>query len=117
MSVARLTAYHAALNDFDLEAVEAMFAADAEYVSPGLNGALRGRDAIMKAMRDYFAEYSDQRAEDHEVLELAPNVVQSLWRLKATSSKTGKMLKRRGREVVTFNDAGLITRVEVFDAA
>ena len=115
MSVARLIAYHAVLNAFDLDGVEAMFAADAEYVSPGLNGAIQGREAIMKAMRDYFAEYSDQRAEDDEVAELAPNVVQSLWRLNATSSKTGKVLERRGREIVTFNAAGLIARVEVFD--
>ena len=116
MSVARLIAYHAALNDFDLEAVAKMFAADADYDSPGLDGSIRGRDAIMKAMRDYFAEYSDQRAEDDEVLELAPNVVQTLWHLKATSSKTGKVLERRGREVVTFNAVGLISRVEVFDS-
>lgn len=116
MSVDRLIAYHAALNDFDLEGVEAMFDANAEYVSPGLKGAIRGRAAIMAAMRDYFADYADQRAEDDEVLELAPNVVQSLWRLKATSSKTGKVLERRGQEVVTFNAAGLIACVEVFDA-
>ncbi len=117
MSVSRLIAYHAALNAFDLEGVEAMFDANAEYVSPGLKGAIRGRAVIMAGMREYFAEYADQRAEDDEVLELAPNVVQSLWHLKATSSKTGKLLERRGREVVTFNEAGLIARVEVFDAA
>ena len=116
MSVARLIAYHAALNAFDLEAVEAMFDRDAEYVSPGLNGAIRGRAAIMKAMREYFAEYSDQRAKDDEVVALAPGVVQSLWRLKATSSKTGEVVERRGREAVTFNTAGLIAHVEVFDA-
>jgi ketosteroid isomerase-like protein len=116
VSVARLISYHAALNDFDLEAVEGMFAVDAEYVSPGLNGAIQGRDAIMKAMREYFAEYSDQRAEDDEVVALAANVVQSHWRLRATASKTGKVLERRGQEVVTFNAAGLIARVEVFDA-
>ncbi len=116
MSVARLIAYHAALNDFDLEAVEAMFDVDAEYVSPGLKGALRGRAAIMAAMRDYFAEFADQRAEDDEVVGLAPNVVQSRWRLTATSTKTGQVSERRGREIVTFNDNGLIARVEVFDA-
>ena len=115
MSVARLLAYHAALNDFDLDAVAEMLAEDAEYVSPGFNGTIRGREAILVAMRDYFAEYADQRAFDDEVLELRPRVVQSNWRLIATSSKTGETVRRHGSEVVTFNKAGLIARVEVFD--
>lgn len=116
MSIPRLIAYHAALNSFDLEAVEAMFAENADYVSPGLNGVVAGRPAIMKAMQDYFAEYEDQVAVDDEVVELRPHVVQSKWRLKATSSKTGRQVTREGREVVTFNEAWLIIRVEVFDA-
>ena len=116
MSVQRLIAYHAALNAFDLEAAQAMFAVDAEYVSPGLNGVIVGRIAIMKAMRDYFAEYTDLVAIDDDVVELRPHVVQSMWRLKATSSKTGSHVTRKGREIVKFNEAGLIIRVEVFDA-
>ena len=116
MSVERLIAYHAALNDFDSDVVEAMFAEDADYVSPGLNGVVAGRAAIMKAMRDYFAEYGNQVAVDDEVIELRPHVVQSKWRLKATSSRGGKRVERQGREVTRFNEAGLITRVEVFDA-
>jgi ketosteroid isomerase-like protein len=113
--VEKLIAYHAALNDLDLAAVEAMFSEDAEYVSPGLNGAVVGRAAIMRGMREYFAECADQQAVDEEVSALAPNVVQSVWRLEATSSKTGKPVHRKGREIVTFNSAGLISRVEVFD--
>ncbi|MEO6609456.1 MAG: nuclear transport factor 2 family protein [Aestuariivirga sp.] len=116
MSVQKLIAYHAALNNFDSDVVEAMFTEDAEYVSPGLHGVVTGRSAIMKAMRDYFAEYADQKAFDDEVSELRPGVIQSKWRLEATSLKTGKSIKRRGREVTTFNGAGLIVRVEVFDA-
>ena len=116
MSVQKLIAYHAALNNFDSGVVEAMFAEDAEYVSPGLNGVVAGRAAILKAMREYYAEYGDQVAVDGEVIELRPHVVQSTWRLKATSSRSGKLVQRQGREVTTFNEAGLITRVEVFDA-
>jgi ketosteroid isomerase-like protein len=115
VSVQLLNAYHAALNDFDLDAVEEMFAADADYVSPGLSGTIHGRAAILKAMRDYFAEYGDQQAFDDEVVELRPLIVQSKWRLMATSSKTGNGVQRQGREIVRFNEAGLIMRVEVFD--
>jgi hypothetical protein len=116
MSIERLIAYHAALNDFDNDTVEAMFDEGAEYVSPGLKGSVVGRTAIMNAMRDYFAEYADQHAEDDEIVELAPNVVRSRWSLSAISSKSGKVTTRHGTEVVTFNAAGLIQRVEVFDA-
>lgn len=116
MSIARLLAYHTALNAFDLGAVEAMFAVDAQYISPGLQGAVQGRTAIMNAMRDYFAENADQHAEDAEIVELVPHVVRSRWSLSAISSKTGKVTTRHGTEVVTFNAAGLIQRVEVFDA-
>jgi hypothetical protein len=116
MSVARLLAYHAALNAIELDAVAAMFAETAEYVSPGLNGVVRGRAAIMEAMGRYFSEYADQHSRDDEVVALSPHVVQSLWSLRATSSKTGKVLIRHGKEVVTFDDSGLISKVEVFDA-
>ncbi len=115
MSVERLRAYHAALNAFDPAVVEAMFVEDAEYVSPGLNGVVRGRRAIMAGMAVYFAEYADQQSFDDEVVALSRNVVQSLWRLRATSSKTGKVLQRHGKDIVTFDEAGLIKRVEVFD--
>ena len=115
MSVARLRAYHAALNAFDLKGVAAMFAPDAEYVSPGLNGVVVGRDAIMRAMVAYFSEYGDQHAHDDKIVALSPHVIQSQWSLRATSSKTGKVLKRHGKETVTFDQDGLIKRVEVFD--
>ena len=42
--------YYAALNALDLGAVESMFAIDASYHSAGIS-ALRGRAAIMAAMR------------------------------------------------------------------
>jgi hypothetical protein len=114
-NVERVHRYHAALNALDLEAVEAMFAADGEYHSPSI-GALIGRPAVMAAMRSYFAEYPDQHAIDDVVEALDAARVRSQWRLTATEKTTGKAYVRSGAEVITFNPDGLIVRVEVEDA-
>lgn len=106
--------YHAALNAFDLETVEAMLAPDAEYHSPSV-GALIGRDAVMNAMRRYFAEYSDQVAIDDRIEPAGPAAVRSEWRLRATARSTGAIYARRGAETVTFGPDFLIRRVEVED--
>ena len=112
---ARLIKYHAALNAFDLAAASKMFAEDAVYVSPGLKSSILGRETIMLAIADYFAEYSDQVSVDDEVLELDENRIQSLWTLNATSNKTGAKVQRRGTEIAMFNKDGLITKIEVID--
>lgn len=112
---ARLIEYHAALNAFDLAAASKMFADNAAYISPGLKNSILGREAIMLAMAEYFAEYSDQVSIDDEVLELDANRVQSTWTLNATSNKTGAKVQRRGKEIATFNKDGLITKIEVID--
>ena len=114
-AVALLHKYHAALNANDLEKVSAMFADDAVYVSPGLNGEIKGRAAIMQSMRSYFAEFADQISTDESVTLTAPFTVRSFWYLKATSNKTGNASERRGSEFVTFNEESLIIRVEVSD--
>jgi uncharacterized protein (TIGR02246 family) len=115
-ALALLKAYHAALNAFDLEKVSSLFAEDAIYISPGLNGELRGRENIMRAMRDYFAEYPNQISVDDEVVEITPSCVRAKWRLEATSATTGVVMRRSGEELVTFNQEGKIMRVEVRDA-
>lgn len=114
--VALLRRYHAALNAYDAPAVKAMFAADAVYVSPGVNGRIVGRDAIIAAFSAYFSEYPDQLAIDEEVAPLGPDTVRSIWKLTATARSTGKAVTRRGSETVCFNGDGLIAHVEVTDA-
>lgn len=114
--VALLAHYHAALNAYDAETVKAMFAADAVYVSPGVNGRIAGRDAIIAAFIAYFAEHPDQHAIDDEVTRLAPDAVRSHWRLEATARSTGQRVTRRGVETVSFDGEGLIRHVEVTDA-
>jgi ketosteroid isomerase-like protein len=106
--------YHAALNDFDLDTVAEMFSPDAEYHSPGV-GILHGRDAIMAAFRRYFADYSDQVAEDDRLYLLLPGTVRAEWRLRATSRSTGRTSIRRGIETVAFDAQGLIRRIDVED--
>jgi hypothetical protein len=106
--------YHAALNALDLAAVEKMLADNAEYHSPSVGG-LFGRFAIMNAMCRYFAEYSDQVAEDERVYHAGPDAVRSEWRLRATATSDGTVSERAGIETIFFDHKGLIRRIEVED--
>jgi len=105
----RLAAYTAALNRYDLDAVEQMFAADAAYVSPGIGGEITGRAAIMAAFREYFRQHTDQVNKDEDVLQMDEHTLQSRWHLKSAKSN------RSGRQRITFTAAGLIARIEVED--
>jgi ketosteroid isomerase-like protein len=114
-AVTLLKTYHAALNAFEFDEVANMFAIDAVYVSPGLNGEISGRQKIMAGMQEYFAEFADQVSVDEEIEQLNVFEVRTIWSLKATSSKTGLQVSRRGIERVKFNSVGEIIRVEVQD--
>lgn len=106
--------YHDALNAYDFDAVELMFAEDAEYHSSGIGG-LYGRAEIMKAMRAYFAEFSDQVSVDDSLEDLGDNRVRSHWRLDATAKSSGRKVARQGSETLHFTARGLIDLVEVED--
>jgi uncharacterized protein (TIGR02246 family) len=110
-----LRRYHAALQPYAADVVAEMFADGAVYVSPGVNGRLEGRAAIMRAFNAYFAEHPDQQAVDEEVEVLGGRIVRSRWRLTATSAATGRAVERRGIETVTFDEEGRILKVEVED--
>lgn len=114
--VALLKRYHDALNGYEEPTVKAMFADDAVYVSPGVNGRIAGREAIIQAFTAYFTEHPDQHAIDDEVTRVGADAVRSLWRLEATARSTGQRVSRRGTETVTFGADGLIRHVEVTDA-
>jgi ketosteroid isomerase-like protein len=113
--VALVKRYHAALDAYDEAVVGPMFADDAIYSSPGLNGRIEGRDAIIAAFSTYFAEHPDQRAEDDSIEQTGPREARASWRLRATSASTGAPVLRRGIETLHFDAGGLIVRVEVED--
>ena len=113
--VALLRHYHAALQPYDRATVAGMFAPDAVYLSPGVNGRLEGRAAILAAFDAYFAEHPDQQAEDEEITCLSPHAARAVWRLVATSITAGRRVERRGVETVCFDAGGMITSVEVED--
>lgn len=115
--VARLIAYHDAINKLDFSTIEAMFAEHAVYDSGGLGGVVSGRGLIMEGFRSYFDTYPDQVAEDSVVEALDGWRVRSVWRLMATHKVTGQKLVRAGQEIVTFDETGRIVRVEVTDRA
>jgi ketosteroid isomerase-like protein len=110
----RLEEYHAALDRLDFEAIEAMFAPDAVYISNGV-GSLKGRKAILAAFREYFGEYRHEESVDSRIETLGSNEVRSHWRLKARD-RSGKVIRREGIETVWFSDDGLIVTILVDDA-
>lgn len=107
--------YHEALNAYDEKTVAPMFSPGATYVSPGVSGTLAGRDAIITAFSAYFAEHPDQLAVDEAIEQIAPFTARSSWRLQATKASTGEKIVRRGIEIITFENSGLILHVEVKD--
>jgi ketosteroid isomerase-like protein len=113
--VARLIAYHDAINALDFAAITEMFAEDAVYDSGGLGGVVAGRPAIMAGFRTYFDLYPDQVSEDEVVEALDARRVRSVWRLAATNRLTGDRLVRAGEEIVTFSGGGRILHVAVTD--
>ena len=113
---AALSRFHDAINALDFATIEASFAPDAVYGSVKV-GALAGRDDIMAAFRRYFELYPDQVAVDELVETVSPRAARSVWRVKATDSRSGEPLVRHGEETLYFDDAGLITRVDVTDYA
>ena len=109
-----LRRWHEAINALDFDAIEAFFADDATYGSLKV-GALRGKEQIMKAFRDYFAEYPDQVAVDDSLEKVGPTAARSTWHLTATSATTGEKLIRSGEETIYLNAEGKIERVDVHD--
>lgn len=107
--------YHAVLNAYDASAVAPMFAADAVYISPGVDGRIVGREAIIAAFSAYFAEHPDQHAEDESIEQLNPLSARACWRLAATRRSTGERVIRQGTETVSFGPDGRIVHVEVED--
>jgi ketosteroid isomerase-like protein len=112
--ITRLAAYHTALDARDFPRVASMLAPDARYVSVGL-GDVVGRDAIMRAMRDYFERNPDHQSFDDELEQRDSHTAISHWRLRATNKVTGEVVMRTGVETVTFTDEGLIAMIDVRD--
>jgi nuclear transport factor 2 (NTF2) superfamily protein len=112
--VAALKAYHAALDAHDVDRVEMMLALNATYTSAAV-GVVEGRDAIVAAMRKYFAAHEDHRAWDDAIKATGPRQAHSVWQLKATHTASGQTFHRRGEETVTFDANGLVLAVVVKD--
>jgi ketosteroid isomerase-like protein len=106
--------YHAAVNALDFDAIESFLTETVVYVSDGV-GVFEGRDAVMQGFRTYFAEYGDQVAEDELVEAISERAVRSVWKLTATSSKTGQKLVRSGEETAFLDREGFIEKVIVRD--
>ncbi|HMT14441.1 MAG TPA: nuclear transport factor 2 family protein [Aestuariivirga sp.] len=113
--LARARAYHEAFNAGDIAALTAIIAETAEYHSPGIKGVLPGRDNILKAIRAYRKEFPDQVNIEDKVEVIASHTVKSHWRFTATSRSSGRLVKRQGWEILTFNARGEVVSVDVHD--
>jgi SnoaL-like domain len=109
-----LITYHAALDAHNVDLVETLMAANATYTSLAV-GVMEGRDAIIAAMRKYFAAHSDHHAWDDVVKATGPFQAHAVWQLTATNNVTKEKYHRRGEETVTFDSAGKVLTVEVID--
>ena len=69
--VAAAKRYLDAVNDLDFAVIEDFYAEDAVYGSVKVGG-LKGREAILKAFRQYFETYPDQEAVDELIEQLIP---------------------------------------------
>lgn len=114
--LARLAAYHQALQPFDAAKVAAFFAPDATYHSPGIGRPLSGRDEIVAAFSSYFARFPNQISTDDRIEVTGPLSLRSHWRLVATDQETGQTVERQGTEDFEFAPSGLIARVVVHDS-
>ena len=112
--ITALLNYHKAIDVHDIDLVQTMFAENAVYFSDGL-GEVRGRDAIMAAMRKYFTGHPDHQSWDDEFVQTGPFSARSLWQLKATNRVTGDTVFRHGKEDIVFDNNGLIEQVKVVD--
>jgi hypothetical protein len=113
--LARARAYHDAFNAGDFDTLTAIIAETAEYHSPGIKGVLPGRDNILKAIRAYRKEFPDQVNVEDSVEVISPHAVKSHWRFTATSKSSGRVVKRQGWEILTFNARGEVVAVDVQD--
>ncbi len=113
--VAALARYHAMLDARDLDGVERLLAPNVVSVSEGL-GHVKGREAVIAALRAYFAACPDDQSFEDDLVALGPLQARSLWKLRATHKLTGVVVERRGTETVSFDADGLIMSIEVEDA-
>ncbi len=103
-------AYVALSNAHRADLIAPLFAVEAVYRS-GAVGEHRGRDAIMRMMRGFFADYPDVhwRAANYSCDQRR---VEFDFNLRATTQQ-GDVLERSGREVIVIDADGYIVELVV----
>ena len=109
-----LQRYHAALEARDLDTVSSMLADDCVYVSAGLD-AVSGKAQILASLAQYFEDHPDHQAWDEEVWAVDGWRAASRWGLRAANKRTGTAIHRSGLESITFDEEGMIRRIDVED--
>jgi hypothetical protein len=104
-------AYVALSNSHRVELIQPLFAADALYRSNAA-GEYRGAPAIAAMMRAFFARYPDAfwLCENYRY---RSGRVSFDFSLQASDAHGGEHLQRSGIEVIDYDAAGLIRKLEV----
>ncbi len=99
-------------NGHDLESLFCMFDEKAIYRSNYV-GAFEGLGEITEMMRSFFARYGDVRWEVREYRPSPKGGIEFEFIRHACDAETGEQTTGSGKERIVFNDAGLISEIEV----
>ncbi len=104
-----LRRWHGAIQRARLRCGRSVLADDATYAVAFKVGALRGRAQIVKAFRDYFAEYPDQVAVDDSFEKVSPAAAKSTWHPPAAPARRPARSSSAGaKETIYLNAEGKI---------
>ena len=99
-------------NCHELESVFRMFDENAVYRSNYV-GSFEGLVAISEMMRGFFFRHTDVRWEVGKYRTSQKGGVEFEFARRSSDPETGEETIGSGRERIVFNDAGLITEIEV----
>ena len=106
-------AYVALSNAHVLRLVRIMFAEDAAYASANV-GEFKGREAVAAMMVEFFAKFPDVHWQTSNYHNTSANTVRFDFVMTGTNQETGEAMERTSSEALSFNEAGDITRIDVY---
>jgi ketosteroid isomerase-like protein len=81
--------------------------------APGLDGVYVGREAVVRASRQWWGTWTDYSLEAEKIVEAEPDMVLSLCE-RGRGKGSGIPYERRFAQVWTFSSEGKVVRWEIF---
>ncbi len=107
-----LARYHAALERRDFAELSQMFAKDAVFLANGV-ASLKGRDAILGALREHFSQVEHLSPVENTVKKVSGGEAQSRWRIEVRDKATGDRFSQSGTETIWFDGSGKVIWVSI----